>query len=672
MHGHHSTRFSLVAAALLLSLQAPSLLAQENLAPLPTTPPADRDGINCVSTKDYPVPAGDTVIPESVCDFEGGKLPPGWGGNGEIKTADDAPQGKSYYQFLAKKGHNLDGPTLKIEGGKPYFLSYWLKSSGEPWTHLEYSSDEREPSYIGLFDILGEFTGDQWRCLGFYFQAPAQCKTVKFGIYPRDDISGDPYVAIDNIQIRTATPAEFSAAYQAERSHLPAYNPTPQPDDGKNLPLVIAKLEGKAGLPGKPFVVWALGSSFTAAQGNGFELMEYIKQHFPHASPVIYRFHGGPGTPWEYTYCWMRQFVDYEQPDLVFSYTSGTAEGLENFLHDIRSRTTAEIIIPTLHQRPPFGPDDVEKGMGDWAMARATSAKHNVEFVENRRELADYIKTNNLVPDDLLRDHNHQNFHGQIRIWDNITRHLVENAQPTYAPETLERTVPVAPPASTATEKVSVTGSWTSADGAIHSTAAGDKVKITFNGNQIYVIGRSGSNGGSVKVTVDGVPGDQAQFFVSNYIQASDRQWRIPHLADLGDASKIVPQNWVIQMTSDKGDFSLTGSVTSADGTGNLTNPFTSTSGQISLDPKNWRQGHVTPARAGFPEYAVQNGDKFTWDVTRSTPAEVSFKADTDSQLVEPLARNLLPNGPHTIELTTTGGDVTINSFYVYQPPEKN
>ncbi len=56
----------------------------------------------------------------------------------------------------------------------------------------------------------------------------------------------------------------------------------------------------------------------------------------------------------------------------------------------------------------------------------------------------------------------------------------------------------------------------------------------------------------------------------------------------------------------------------------------------------------------------------------RATSGSLSFKADSDGQLVEPLARNLLPNGQHTIELTTTGGDVTIDSFYVFQPPEKN
>jgi hypothetical protein len=640
-----------------------------------TLGPNDRSGLHTVSTKPYPVPADSKPVPMDGGDFETpGTFPAGWSqGGGEVIAATDAPQGKAYFSMKAKKGSALRSPVVTAQPGVPYFLSFWVKSKQEPWASVNFTSDEREPSYTNITNFSCPAI-DEWRNVGLYFIMPAQCKTMQFDISVRND---GEFMCIDDVQFRTASDAEFTQASQAERANWPAYDVTPHPGDGKNLALMVAKLEGKAGLPGKPFVVWAIGSSFTDRLGDGHQLIEYIHEHFPHAPTIVYRKHGGPGAPWYYCYTWMRQFIDYEQPDLVFSYTSGEKGGatddLDKLLHEIRSHTTADIIIPTLHLHPEDDtPDGIVKGMLGipWTSLQPICDKHYAEFVNNRQELADYIHANKIVPDDLLVDHNHENEYGSIRIWDNVTRHIVESAQAAYKPEALERTVSVAPPANTATEQVTLTGAWKQGAGSITSSAAGDKLKIAFTGNKLYLIGQSSPTGGSVKVAVDGVPGDQAPVFITNYIEPTPRNWRIPHLANLG--SNIVPQKWTIAMTSDTGDFSVTGSVTGPDGAGNLEKPFTSTSGQIILDPHDWRQGRVNPARPPtFPEYAVKTGDTFTFDVMRATQSEVSFKADTAGQLVQQLVQNL-PNGPHTVEITTTGGDVAINSLYVFQPPEKD
>jgi CubicO group peptidase (beta-lactamase class C family) len=75
----------------------------------------------------------------------------------------------------------------------------------------------------------------------------------------------------------------------------------------------------------------------------------------------------------------------------------------------------------------------------------------------------------------------------------------------------------------------------------------GYHLKISFTGNQIDLLGHSTARGGSVKVLVDGVPGDQAPFFITNFIQPKRGAWRIPHLAGLGP--HLVPQTWTITMT---------------------------------------------------------------------------------------------------------------------------
>jgi hypothetical protein len=122
-------------------------------------------------------------------------------------------------------------------------------------------------------------------------------------------------------------------------------------------------------------------------------------------------------------------------------------------------------------------------------------------------------------------------------------------------------------------------------------------------------------------------------------------------------------------MTSDAGDYRVEGSVAGADGTGNLTQLFVSNSGQIGIDPRFWREGRR--AKEGPEQYGNVTGETLTFDVMRGAVGELSFKADQATPMAEPLARNLR-NGQHTLELVTAGdGDVEIDGFYVYQPPEK-
>jgi hypothetical protein len=213
-----------------------------------------------------------------------------------------------------------------------------------------------------------------------------------------------------------------------------------------------------------------------------------------------------------------------------------------------------------------------------------------------------------------------------------------------------------------------VSGDWRKEPGCLQTKAAAARMKLTFTGNQVSVVGHALPGGGSVRVLIDGVPAESTPVFVMNYIKPTPGNWRIPHAAELG--GKIIPQNWTITMTSDTGDFRLDGSVTGADGTGNLATPFVSTSKQISLDPRFWRQGKVE--KKGQPvEYGVKSGDKYTFDVFHSATARVSFRSEHPTRLVEPLARNL-PNTQHTVEVIANGdGEVAIDGFYVFEPPEK-
>ncbi len=640
---------------------------------------AERSGMRCVSSKPFPAAANSQAIPLMGNDFESnGKLPPGWGhGLDEIVSSTDAPQGHAYFRMKVKKGAGLNSPIMSGKPGGFYFLSFWLKAPIEPWGTIAFTSDEREPSFTVIhtplyYPVVPAETWAQWRQVGFYFMLPPQCKTIQLNLNPREDGTEGQFISLDDIRLRAVDATEMSAAYQNERANLPPYDVTPRPGDGKNLALSVAKWEGRSGIPGKPFVIWALGSSFTDWQGGGYELMEAIRQRFPKAPQIIYRKHGGPGTPWEFVNGWIKQFVSVEEPDLIFTYTSGTLEGLDAMLTEIRRHTTAEVIVPSLHFKPDskMTPDDIEHGAGvAWDKVREICQKHGAEFVENRREMAEYIAREKLNPDDLLHDHNHQNMHGRIRIWDNVSRHLTKSDQAAYTPESRERRIAVLQPMESATENVSLSGDWTTSDGVLRSSTAGARLKLTFTGNRVDLIGRKTTSGGTVKVFLDGEPADQAPVFVMNCIKPDKKNWRIPHCVDLG--ANATPQKWTITMTSNTGDYDLAGSVTGPDGVGNLAAPFRSRSGQIGIDPKFWRAGRVEKKDQPV-EYGVAQGEFFSFDVSRAAARDLSFKSGSAETFSAPLARNLA-NRQHTIEIITSGdGEVAIDYLYVYQPPEND
>ena len=96
--------------------------------------------------------------------------------------------------------------------------------------------------------------------------------------------------------------------------------------------------------------------------------------------------------------------------------------------------------MPSLHffENSSVSDEDIERGVVDWDQVRTVWRKHHVEFVENRRELAGYLRQIGARPPALLVDAVHQNRHGVIRIWDNIVRHIARPDAAADLPDTRE------------------------------------------------------------------------------------------------------------------------------------------------------------------------------------------------------------------------------------------
>ena len=421
-----------------------------------------RLGAYVVTEGDFPAPGGTVEIPLGGGDFEASDRPPSWPAGGEVVTAADAPQGRRYTRIPAHGGV-LMTPAVAIVLGRPHLLSFWIKAPVAEWAAIGFHADMRLITFGDQYPGVPE-TGGRWRHLGYYVLAPADARTITFQMQQMKEGRTREFIAVDDIRLRTATFEEMSAAYAGERAELPPYDDSPRPGDGRNLALSIAKWQGH-GIPGKPFVIWAIGSSWTNFQGDGYPLIRAIRERFPDAPKIVYRKHAGSGTPWEYVRGWVDQFVAADDPDLVLTYTNGSPEGLDALLTAIRRRTTADVIVPSLHffENSSVSDEDIERGVVDWDQVRTVCRKHHAEFVENRRELAGYLRQIGARPPALLVDAVHQNRHGVIRIWDNIVRHIARPDAAADLPDSRERRISAASAPTDGKDKVIVSDGWTRA-----------------------------------------------------------------------------------------------------------------------------------------------------------------------------------------------------------------
>lgn len=420
------------------------------------------------------------------------------------------------------------------------------------------------------------------------------------------------------------------------------YEPVARPSDGAELALSISKLE-RGFDPPRPFLIWALGSSYTGKLGGADELIRLLQARFGTDREIVYQRMVGNSCPWQYLRGWARHLVVPENPDLVLIYTNGKTENLEHLIREIRSQTTADIVVPSLHWRergrPNFGKNENAPDMNA-TEARELCRKYGVEFVENRKDWEAYLRANQLQIEDLLADAVHQSDYGAKIVQRNIAAHFVKRDTYAYRPESRERRVQVKPDTD---------GVW----------------RLQFTGSRIDLIGTREPGGANARVRIDGRPAAEAPAFRMTYIQPAKKNFQerrspardqSPHGVRLG--RNIVPQTWTITLVDDAGNYELVGSVTGPDGRGNGAKPFTSDSGQIQILPDEWRRLERN-----------KKGDQWSWNVERATVPEVSFSGESSGRFRITLAAHLA-NGEHVVEVITNGR-CKIEAFDVYEPPLK-
>ncbi|HEX8912294.1 MAG TPA: hypothetical protein VF796_08030 [Humisphaera sp.] len=340
-------------------------------------------------------------------------------------------------------------------------------------------------------------------------------------------------------------------------------------------------------------------------------------------------------------------------PDLVIFHVYGAHDTYEQIIRNIRTRTTAEVLMQTDHvaargylEKPD---DQAEKGLAwDWKMNNqflpAFAKKYGCTLLDVRSAWVTYLKQNDLKPQALLKDGVHLNTHGCWLMAELVKRHLV------HRPDLPQ-------------------DGWKGLTSDHAVAAAAGKATLEVEGNRIDVIPAPGK-AGTVRVLVDGKkPSEHPGCYAIT--RPTPGPWTPLTVTRVDHDAPLVLEEWTLTVTGATPDgkgrtYEVVGSVTGKDGTGDTLAPFTSKSGRAKIDPKSFFAGKGDVADVK-PGYAIK------WKVVPLFADEAVVKADADAtrENAVTLAQGI-ENGKHTVELIAADGGVVPVAFVRgYRPPVK-
>ena len=346
-------------------------------------------------------------------------------------------------------------------------------------------------------------------------------------------------------------------------------------------------------------------------------------------------------------------------PDLLVFHVYGSHVEYENILKEVRRRTTAEIVMQTDHAN--VWPEPRASGvwqqktwdakMNQWFLPQF-ARKYRCALQPQRREWVQYLKDHKLEPKALLADNVHLNEHGRWLMAELLKRFLVHLPdEPTDEWRDGVRTCEVGKDIR-----------W-----------KGGRLTLEFTGNRVVALAAAGA-GGRAKVLIDG-KGPSALPECYAFTRPSGTPhigW--PAIKKITWSKPPVPEEWtaVCSGFNDSHDdftFTVTGSVTGPDGSGQGSEKFVSDSGRIVIEPKDWvfAYDRKVSGKAAPATWRVR-WKVISLFVDEYAPPKV---ADPAREHATVLASDL-KNTRHTLTLVATGGrKPALRALRVYTPPLK-
>ncbi len=466
--------------------------------------------------------------------------------------------------------------------------------------------------------------------------------------------------------------------YEKEHTQLPSMQmPAPAVNEaffGARLTRSATLLATSCKEHSYPVKVLIYGQSITGSRSFTEQISAYLKEKFPFADVTVEnRSIGGFGG--EQLIRTAVHDVYFACADLIiFHVYGGEAHGeLEQLFTNIRRYTTADVILMNHHldgSQKTFNP-------ASYQYLHYIASKYNLEQVDITTEWIRYLVDNNLNQKDLLRDGVHPNPNGNWLMAQLIGRHIRYN--PLFPSSWLNMVQTCF--AKTAYDvngikPLTFSGKpWKMINGVPTGDSEKNGLKLTFYGNRVDVIAGQipkPEKQGTARILIDGKPVENNKSLYTITRPGPGPKTWFPLIRRISYNRPLIPETWTLTVDKVNADstvwnFSVKGSQTGLDGSGNSEEPFVSKSGRVVIDPSDYM---FTPIRKTF-KIAAQVGFETSWSVVPLFQSTYTSPETTDkTKVYKTTLVQGLDNGPHTLELIPVGdGPVPVEAFEIHRPP---
>jgi lysophospholipase L1-like esterase len=390
------------------------------------------------------------------------------------------------------------------------------------------------------------------------------------------------------------------------------------------------------------------GQSITEQQWSK-QVADDLRKRFPNAElDIRNRAIGGFAAQWLIRPAEHDLYPFY--PDLLIFHVYGANQQYEQIIKNVRTRTTAEVLMQKDHVTawPPATPDE-KKDKGLWwdhmmnhVFLPAIAKKYGCALVDVRTPWLAYLKANGLEPKALLKDGVHLNEQGNYLLSALVSQYLVYRSElAASSQDSMVRTFEVGKDAG-----------WKNG-----------RLILKFEGNRVDALAAAKPSAmfdASSRVLIDGKrPSEYPECYCIS--RPEPGPWSPLFLSRVDHQQPLLIEQWTARVTSVSSDgkswqFKVEGSITGPDGSGENNKPFLSKSGRVEIGPDAWFAPGKVPLN-----YEV-HWKVLPLFVDRYVPPQVE---DAAREYSTTLAQGL-SNSTHTLELI---GEAPLRALRAYRPP---
>lgn len=387
------------------------------------------------------------------------------------------------------------------------------------------------------------------------------------------------------------------------------------------------------------------GQSIVAQQWTGI-VQKKLKEKYPTVHfTFLNRAIGGYQA--EVLYRTAEQDLYPWYPDLLFFHVYGDMDRYEEIVRTVRERTTAEIILWSSHLSSRQDPAAMAENRDERTKRiREIAEKYDCMFIDLNLKWCRLLLDNGWPAQHLLGD----------------TVHLKPEGCEYYADFIFKELVRIPDTCGTPASGKITTVSLDSPDVVKHADGS---ISLTFTGNRVCAVSNGkGTETASAELLLDGQPLSGQKELWANTRPSNGPRW-MPAINAVGWNVPLVREDWTLTALPDSEKdgsrihYRVTGSVTGEDGEGWSDQDFTSKSGRVTIQAKDYAVWQYRLFKMELPEnYQVK------WS---------SYPLFADPVKPAPAGERILliqncANAKHTLTIKPKDGDLGLESFVIHTP----